>query len=123
MAEPYAQQSVVLTIANGASASNTIPLHGYALTGLYIPANWTAACTYVIFQASVDGATWYPIYDVGGNLVKVKLAASPATTFVTLVGNDFASCKLIRVVSHNGTTAENQTADISTYAVVRPYLN
>ena len=49
-----------ILIAGGTSLSSGLNLGGRVLTGVFMPASWTAAN--LTFQASYDGVTFYDMY-------------------------------------------------------------
>lgn len=74
----HVTNKIVATIANGASASQTIDLAGAEFVGLILPSAWTAAdITFDAMNEATSGATETAkhIYDDGGTEVKVASAA------------------------------------------------
>lgn len=93
---------VPVTIANGGTQSGAIDMRGHVITGIAMPAAWTAAD--LRFEASVDGGTtWQQIAGDDGNDVQIV-----AATVANLVGNfltnkaileQIAAAPMIRLVS------------------------
>lgn len=74
---PYDQYSwprATATIANAASLSAAVYISRANLVGIIMPAAWTAAA--LTFQASIDGDTYFDLYDQAGNEVNIPTAAS-----------------------------------------------
>ena len=90
----YLCESLDLAIANGASLSIGYSLQGRILTGVYMPAAWTAAG--LTFQASYDGVTWFNVYDTTGELTITTAAAS---LYLALDGTKFLGVNFLKVRS------------------------
>ena len=69
----------LFNVATDASQTEVINLGGRVLTGIYMPAAWTAAS--LTFLASYDGVNFFPIYDTAGTEVSATAAAS---TFIAI---------------------------------------
>jgi hypothetical protein len=93
----------LVTIANGASLSGATYIGDGKLTGIQMPATWTAAN--LSFQGSHDGVTYCDIYDSAGTEVIVAAAAS-----VTIPLDDFRAALWIKVRSGPTGAAVNQGA-------------
>lgn len=108
-----------VTVANGASLSNTIKLEGRALSGILIPSAWTTAN--LTFQGAVEddsdaSATYFNLYDAAGIEMQVVAAAS---RLVILDPVDFASIRWLKVRSGTSGSAVNQGADRDIYLMAR----
>lgn len=66
--------TVTATIASGASLSGAVDLGQNRLWAVLMPGTWTAAA--LTFQASLDGITYYSLYDNTGTEVSWTVAAS-----------------------------------------------
>lgn len=64
------------TIANGENLSGAVDLGDKTMTGIVMPAAWTAAV--LTFAVSADGVTYNPLYDEDGSEVTETVAASRA---------------------------------------------
>lgn len=58
------RSTVTAPIANGESLSTGCDCRGYEISGIVMPAAWTAAS--LTFQGSHDGATYQNVYDTNG---------------------------------------------------------
>lgn len=106
------------TIANGASLSGAIDMnrirssaegmggHGIHLAAIQMPSAWTAAN--ITFQGSVDGSTYYDLYDQYGTEILVTAAASRV---ILLDLSMFAGINFVKLRSGTTGTAVNQAAD------------
>lgn len=102
-------------IANGESESGVIDLHGQVIVGLLFPSAWTAAD--ITLLASVDNATFVPVYDAAGNETTIQADTS---RFVAL---DPATTRAFRYVKlRSGTAAApvNQGAERTVMVAVEP---
>lgn len=104
------------TIANGAALSDSQPLAGGALIGIYIPAAWTAAN--LTFQASEDGATWSDVHSPDGTEYVVTVNA--AGQYYPLPVADLLGPSFLRVRSGTAAAAVNQGGSRSLVLKVRP---
>jgi len=64
--------TATVTIANGASLSGAANLGEARICAIMMPADWTAAD--LTFQASIDGSTFYNVYDEFDTEVTVQAA-------------------------------------------------
>ena len=107
--------SVTAAIAAGASQSTVIDTERSALSGIIMPAAWTAADLTVLASTHAEG-TFLPVYDDAGAEVLIKAAAS------TAIGIDVAALKLaafryIKLRSGTAATPVNQ-ADARAITIV-----
>lgn len=82
----------VLTIPNAGDASNAFQLGDYNSLIITTPAAWTAAT--LTFDISVDGQTWFPLYDDAAAEVSVAsatIAASRALVAATILNKVFGA--------------------------------
>lgn len=76
--------TIAAQIDNGAALSAAIALNGNHVDGIVLPAAWTAAA--LTFQVSLDGSTFYDLYDTAGSEISFTVTAGkalylPASTF------------------------------------------
>lgn len=62
-----------VTIANGQSTSTAVELSQGYISGIFMPASWTAAP--LTLEGSVDGAAFLPLYDAAGVALRIEAAA------------------------------------------------
>ena len=86
------------TIANGASLSDAVYVHGEVLVGIRMPATWDAAN--LTFQVSMDDVTYLDAYSPAGAEHVVTVAA--ASTHIWVDPSNFAGYRWLKVRS--GTT-------------------
>jgi len=97
-----------VTIALNGSLSTEVDLEGYALAGLHMPADWTAAV--LTFQsAPISGGTFYNVYDDQGNEVTVQ-AADDRAIGVDVAAGALASWRFLKIRSGTAASAVNQAA-------------
>lgn len=93
-------------------------MNGQLLSGIVMPAAWTAAN--ITFQATydIDAATpvWNDLYDESGNEVTVVAAAA---RFIRLNPTDFAGISGLKVRSGTTGTPVNQAAARDVFLVFR----
>lgn len=102
---PLATNQTV-TIANGASLSNSVDLGGRALSAILMPAAWTAAA--LTFQASLDGVTFFNLLDGAGAEITASAAAG---SFIRLSINDWLALRYLKIRSGTAAIPVNQGAD------------
>ncbi len=101
----YTNITKKLVIPAGAALSNAIFLGEKTLTGIQMPAAWTAAA--VTFQTSNDrGVTWTDFHDAAGNEVKI-LNLTPGE-FRELDPNAFLALRFLTVRSGVSASPVNQ---------------
>lgn len=112
-------------IASGAAISNAIKTAGLNITGLYIPSAWTAAA--ITFQASPDGATYYPVYglDSTGAIVETTLPSAgiptAAVRFIQIPAGTFDGAGYVIINSGTNAAPVNQGAQRTLPVAVRYY--
>lgn len=113
MPHPFSIPAVL--IANGASLSAAFEVGAGELVGIIVPSGWTAAN--LSFQASVDGTTFFNLYDNEGAEIT---AVVPVTTgcFLAWAPNVKAPIYL-KIRSGTLGTPLNQGADRTLIAVIR----
>lgn len=117
-ATDYGNRALALPVALPAGAtglSAAVQLNGLLLVGLIVPAGWLAAS--VTLQGSVDGATWYNVYDDTGTEVTLAVAAS---RFVALAPATFAAFPYVRLRSGTAALPVNQTGSPTLTLIARP---
>lgn len=95
-------------IASGSSLSGAIEIGNAVVAGIQMPSGWDAAA--LSFQGSMDGSTYYDMYDNTGAERSISVAASRVITFDPTM---FLGVKFIKVRSGLTAAAVNQTADRS----------
>lgn len=104
-------ETATATIANGAALSDAVFVDG-RLTGLITPAAWTAAG--ITFQGSVDGSSFYDIYDdaLETTAVERTIAAGNVGTdrFLALALIDWTAFAYVKVRSGTTGSPVNQGA-------------
>jgi hypothetical protein len=102
---PAAPTTLDVVIANGASLSAAVEIGKTWLTGLILPAAWTAAG--LTFQGSVDGTNFHNLYETDGTEVTVTVAVD---RFVRLAPMDWSIFSHIKVRFGTSGTSVNQAA-------------
>jgi hypothetical protein len=97
---------VSATITNGTNLSASIDLAGKALVGIYMSAAWTAAS--MTFQGSLDGVTFFDIYDSTGS---ERLVQPVAGKHMALSAADWIGVRYIKLRSGTSATPVAQGAD------------
>lgn len=97
---------VDVTIASGASLSGAANLGGLHAVGVLMSAGWTAAN--LTFQISVDGVTYYDLYDKTGLELSIIAGAS---RFIQLDLGIFAGFNFVKLRSGTTGTPVNQGSD------------
>jgi hypothetical protein len=93
-------------VASGESLSDGTHLGGTIPVAIVMPAAWTAAS--ITFQASVDGATFYDVYDTDGTEYTATVGASQ---YVALNPEKFFGAIYLKVRSGTTSAAVNQGAE------------
>jgi hypothetical protein len=104
MAGFYPNKYSRTTISNGTALSPAVLAAG-KLTGIQMPAAWTAAD--ITFQGSVDGVTFYDMFDSTGTEVDLTVAASRYVA----INPPIEVSPYIKVRSGTTGTPVNQAAD------------
>jgi hypothetical protein len=113
---PAAPASIDAIISNGASLSAAAAIGKTWVTGLILPAAWTAAS--LTFQGSIDGTNFYNLYDTDG--VEVTSLAA-VDRFVRLAPADWSTFSHIKIRSGTSGTPVNQGAPRTIKIVTRSY--
>ena len=116
-------ERVKLTIASGASLSNSINLNkmdgvkkvGLRLFGIVIPSAWTAAN--LTFQTSYDGVTYQNLYDKDGS--EETVTVTDTDTSIWLNPATFAAVPFLKIRSGTSGTPVNQAAARDILLVLR----
>jgi hypothetical protein len=87
------------TIADGASVSGEVLLEGTTITHMLIPASFEG--TTVTFEVTLNGTTWYDLYNTNGVQVSITVASSQATI---LKPSDFVGILGFRITSGSAQT-------------------
>ena len=98
-------EALNVTIANGASISAGDNLNGRTVTGIYMPAGWTAAG--ITFQVSNDGVTWSNLF---GAAAELALTSAAAGVYIAVDPLSFLGVSWLRVRSGTAGTPVVQAA-------------
>lgn len=101
------QRYLNTTIASGASLSEAIAVDWVTISGIEMPAVWTAAD--ITFQVSNDGATFVDLYDSFGN--EMKVVTGTGAKHIALSAGDYWSVRFLKIRSGTTATPVNQAAD------------
>lgn len=104
--EAVDQQNAV--IANGTSTTGNIDLRGKALTGILMPAAWTAAS--LTFDVSRDGTNFFPLHDRTAAYVIAAAGGAAAGLAITMDPEVFGDWTHVRIRSGVIGTYVNQGA-------------
>jgi len=102
---PNRNETATATIASGTSLSAAVDLSGRHITGILMPAGWTAAD--LTFSASPDGVTYGDFYDETGEY-SLTVAAG---VFVGLNIASLMGFRYLKVRSGTSGAPVNQGAD------------
>lgn len=97
------EETDTVTIANGAALSGTVDSGGMRLAALITPTTITG--TQLTLQSTLDGTTWFSVYDAAGNEYVITVGAS---RFIPLDPAATAGLKLFRLRSGTGVSPVNQ---------------
>tara|TARA_X000001382_G_scaffold97453_1_gene71815 strand:- start:99 stop:452 length:354 start_codon:yes stop_codon:yes gene_type:complete len=117
MGQPVVSQALetqTVTIANGASLSGSVDLGGRKLCAIIMPAAWTSAA--ITFQASMDGSTFYDVYDAA---VERNVSVG-ASYYSALAIADYIGIRHLKLRSGTSGSAVNQSADRVITLVLQP---
>lgn len=103
-----------VTISSGASLSTVIPLVGYLVVGVIMPAAWTAAT--LTFQATRDDAAFFDVYS---DTAEKSMTAAGANRHIIVLPEDFAGMHTIRLRSGTSAAPVNQAANRTITLVLR----
>jgi hypothetical protein len=101
---------LIATIPNGTAVSNGFQLHDHNSIILTTPAAWTAAV--LTFDVSLDGVTWYPLYDDAAaevSIASATIGASRAIAAATIL-NKVLGATWVRLRSGAAGAPVNQGA-------------
>ena len=102
-----ARETLIATIANGASLSDGILLEGSVLVGIRMCATWDAAN--LTFQGSMNDEDYLNIYDSAGNEEVFTAAASRQ---ISIEASDTAGWRWVKVRSGtSGTPVAQDTGE------------
>jgi hypothetical protein len=104
---------IPVTILNGASLSNAVPLYGGLPAVIEMPAAWTAAV--LTFQTSGDNTNFFNVYDDAGSEVSITTDASRR---IRLEPTQWAGISQIKIRSGTAGAAVNQGGDRILYLEV-----
>lgn len=82
-----------VTVGTDASSSTAIPM-GDMTAGVMYVAGLTASTT-ITLHASVDGATYRPLYDAAGTVVTMVVPATPAAVLFPAAASPVRFLKLV----------------------------
>ena len=106
--EFYSNQAIPVTVAipTGATGlSASVQTNGLPVVGLIIPSDWVIA-TAITLQGSIDGTTFYNVYDDTGTEVSITVAAS---RHIALNPSEFASFPYLKLRSGTAASPTDQT--------------
>lgn len=100
-----------VTILSGAAVSAEVPMGAMTLSGILMPAAWTAAG--LAFDVTLDdGVSWHPLFDDAGNeCVVTNPAAGNFIVLKALPSYVMRGINALRVLSGTHSVAVNQGAD------------
>ncbi len=103
-----ARETLIATIANGASLSDGICLEGSVLVGIRMCATWDAAN--LTFQMSMNDEDYLNAYDSAGN--EEVYTVSAASTYISIDPSETAGWRWIKVRSGtSGTPVAQATGE------------
>lgn len=88
------KNSFAVTIASSGTTSGSAYLNDHVLCGFALPATFTG--TSVTFQGSLDGSTFYTVYDETNTAITVNVTQGRAYSLNVV---DFAAWPYIKIVS------------------------
>lgn len=100
------QQRRTLTIANGASLSGELDLTEFTITGIIMPAAWTAA-DLTLAASDAAGGTFVPVYDAAGTELTIQADTS---RFIALSPDATRALRFAKLRSGTSGSAVNQGA-------------
>lgn len=98
----------IATIPSGQSLSDVIVMGATRITAIVIDGTWTAGV--MTFQASIDGVTFYPVYDKAGSEVTYTVASD---RYVKAEPSDFLGVCFLKIRSGTFSSGSNQDQDVS----------
>lgn len=104
---PIRNDQATVTILSGAALSDALNLQGRNITGILLPAGWTAAG--ITMSVSLDGTTYADLYDAAG---EYALTAA-ASVFIGLNIAQLMGFNYVKLRSGTSATPVNQAADRS----------
>lgn len=119
--EPSRHLVVPVNFANGQSVSEKVDLTNFALSGVIIPASWTAAS--LSFQAASpaakdkEKADYFVLTDSAGAEVTFTVAASRFVSLTPAHAEIFKATTYLRLQSGTSGAAVAQTGDKTLYLV------
>ncbi|MCP5362084.1 MAG: hypothetical protein H6908_05580 [Hyphomicrobiales bacterium] len=107
----YPNQNVhtTITIASGQTTSDAVDLRGTTLIAIQMPGSWTSAD--ISFQASIDGSTFYDVYDSQGVAVTYAAGASQLISVHNVAA--MAGLRYLKLVSSAAQGADRSLTLIS----------
>jgi hypothetical protein len=103
-----------VTIAASASLSGALDLGARTPVGIILPSGWTTAS--LTFQGSVDGSTFFDLYNAAG--VEVTVTNGQASRWYALDPSDFYGVRYLKIRSGSSGTPVNQTSQVTVTVVV-----
>jgi hypothetical protein len=104
-----------VTILSGASVSSSVYVGGHIITGLLMPAAWSAAG--LTFQASRDGVDWLDVYDEDGEVI---VASAGASRLIILTKRWLEPVAFIQLRSGTAAAPVNQGAERTIVILTSP---
>lgn len=110
-------QQATATILSAASLSDVVELRGRAVTGILMPAAWTAAG--LTFSVSIDGTTYADLQTFEAEFV----VAAAADQYIGLSPAQFLGFQFLKVRSGTAATPVAQGADRALIMTLGDFTN
>ena len=111
-------ESRTATIASGAAVSDEAIINDYFVTGIHMPADWTAAN--LTFQAASEpGGTFYDVYDSDGTELAVTAAEDRSIGLTSAESAVLSGFRVIKVRSGTSASPVNQAAARSVVLILK----
>lgn len=95
----------LIDVATDDDLSEAVPLGGRVVTGIVMPAAWTAAN--ITFQASVDGTTYYALEDAStGTPAAVGITSPAASKHYAIDPAIWYSVRFLKIATSAGQAAD-----------------
>lgn len=97
---------IVVTFANGASSTPGVDIGGFRPIALRMSPGWTAAS--LTFDASEDGITYGPVFDIDG---RELIVLTSATRYIALPSAPFVGARFLSLRSGTFASPVSQGAE------------
>lgn len=109
-----------VTIPSGASVSELIKTQGFAVVGVIVPSQWTAA-SLALSVATTEAGTLAPVYDSGGVRAKATVTAGAC---IPMPFGDTVYAPFVKLASVDASNNPvNQAADRVITLLLRRFLS